>query len=225
MYQYTDRSMFMVVVLCLLASTLGCTAASAHGEATYAMHGIQRDTTLTDYELQLEEQYFAIDAVLEQGIVPEEMSDSLSPYVKGLTIEYRKRIYKEHKRLVLPTTTTFGSAGFFLFVPVVVSLIQGDEVGIGLGLAGVVSLVGLSATSYYNTSSSIRGALGLMGVGCMIATAIRAASVNDSNNRYNTALSNALVIPKDLSYSVFPDFRRLPDGSVIPAVTCSLILR
>lgn len=216
---------YRTVCLYLFAAAIICSAGQVHAAEIQQNSLSRTDTTLSEFELKLEEQYFAVDAVLEAGIEPEEMSDSLSPYVKGLTIEYRERIYKEHKRLVLPTTTASGSAGFFLFVPVVISLIQGDGVGIGLSLAGLGSLVGLSATSYYNTSSSIRGALGLMGVGCMIATAIRAASVNDSNNRYNTALSYALVIPKDFSYSVFPDFRRLPDGSVIPAVTCSLILR
>ncbi len=214
----------IAVLLTLLVSTVLSASTYFHANLPHSLRCYQPDTTLSEFELKLEEQYFAIDAVLEAGIEPEEMSDSLSPYVKGLTIEYRERIYKEHKRLVLPTTTASGSAGFFLFVPVVISLIQGDGVGIGLSLAGLGSLVGLSATSYYNTSPTIRGALGLMGFGCLIATAIRAASVNDSNNRYNTALSYALVIPKDFSYSVFPEFRRLPDGSVIPAVTCSLLL-
>jgi len=216
--------MYRTVRLYLIATAIICYAGQVHAAKIQQNNLLATDTTLSEFELKLEEQYFAIGAILDAGVETDYLSDSLYPYVKGLTTEYRKRIYKEHKRLVFPTTTSSGSLGFFLFVPVVVSFIQGDGVGIGLSLAGVGSLVGLSATSYYNTSSSIRGALGLMGLGCLIATAIRAASVNDSNFRYNTALSNALVIPKDLSYSVFPELRRLPDGSVIPAVTYSLIL-
>ncbi|MFN5876618.1 MAG: hypothetical protein ACK45E_10100 [Ignavibacteria bacterium] len=215
---------FIAVLLMLLASSVMSASPYFRANQPHSLRCYQQDTTLSDYQLKLEEQYFAIDAILEEGVEIEHVADSIKPYVKGLTIEYRERIYKEHKRLVLPTTTASGSLGFFLFVPVVISFIQGDGIGIGLSLAGLGSLVGLSGTSYNNTNPSIRGALGLTGIGCLIATAIRAASVNDSNNRYNTALSYTLVIPKDFSYSVFPEYRRLPDGSVIPAVTCSLLL-
>ena len=214
-----------IAVLCaILTGPIFSVSASLRANEDPFVISMRQDTSLSDYERKSEEKYFAISAILDEGVDKEFLIDSIGPYAKGLSLEFRERIYKERKRLVLHTTTGSGSLGFILFVPVVVSIIQGDGVGIGLGLAGMGSLVGLSATSYNNTSSSIRGALGIMGVGCLIATTIRAASVNDSNDSYNTALSYALVIPKDFSCTVYPDVRSLHDGTIVPALTFSLKL-
>lgn len=169
------------------------------------------DTTISDYDLKQEESYFAIQAILEEGVEIEDISDSIGPHVKGLTLAYRERIYKEQKRFAYNGTAVGGFGNAAIFLPMLGSLLQGDGVGIMLGVAGVgCLLVG---------PSPIMPALGL---GLLIAGAVRECTVNSRNNRHNEALSEALRLPKDFSYSISPGLRCLPDGTYIPNMQLSV---
>jgi hypothetical protein len=86
------------VLLTLLVSTVLSASTYFHADQPHSLRCYQPDTTLSDYELKLEGQCFAIDAILEEGVETEHVADSNKPYVKGLPMEFRERIYKEHKR-------------------------------------------------------------------------------------------------------------------------------
>lgn len=84
---------FSIVVLwaILTGSVFSVSASLRANEDPFAI-SMQQDTSLSDYERKSEEKYFAISAILEEGVDKEFLIDSIGPYVKGLSLEFRERI-------------------------------------------------------------------------------------------------------------------------------------
>jgi hypothetical protein len=218
------KSIYSLIVLVVVYLT---SSASAAGIAVTRLDDLLLvDSTTIELDVESEEKYFAIDAILDEGVESDDMADSIRPYIKGLPIEYRKRIFKEHKRAAFQDGPNFASASKgFLYVPVIASIRQGDGVGIMTGLVGITSLVALASSHGSSEVSNTSSYLGIAGVGLLVYTAIRATVVNRRNIEHNSALKNALQLPTDFSYSLTPTLRLLPNGSVMPALSLSVSLQ
>jgi hypothetical protein len=218
------KSIYSLIVLVVVYLT---SSASAVGIAVTRLDDLLLvDSTTTEFDVESEEKYFAIDAILDEGVEGDDMADSIRPYIKGLPLEYRKRIFKEHKRAAFQDGPNFASASNgFLYVPVIASIRQGDGVGIMTGLVGITSLVALASSHGSSEVSNASSYLGIAGVGLLVYTAIRATVVNRRNIEHNSALKNALQLPTDFSYSLTPTLRLLPNGSVMPALSLSVSLQ
>jgi hypothetical protein len=215
------HSLFALVVVYLTSS------ASAAGIAVTRLDDLLLvDSTTIEFDVESEEKYFAIDAILDEGVEGDDMADSIRPYIKGLPIEYRKRIFKEHKRAAFQDGPNFAYASKgFLYVPVIASIRQGDGVGILTGLVGITSIVALASSNGSSEVSNASSYLGIAGVGLLVYTAIRATVVNRRNIEHNSALKNALQLPTDFSYSLTPTLRLLPNSSIMPALSLSIALQ
>ena len=217
---------FSIVVLwaILTGSVCSVSAGLRANEDPFAI-SMQQDTSLSDYERKSEEKYFAISAILEEGVDKEFLIDSIGPYVKGLSLEFRERIYREHKRVAIDNMNPVATNEIMLGIPIIASIRQGDGVGIAAGLVGIACL-GVAALG--NSGSSVQsnsGGAGLLGVGLLVFTTIRAYSVNGRNINHNKALAEALRLPVDFTFSLFPTLRNLPDGTRIPALSFNMQLR
>jgi hypothetical protein len=218
------KSIFSLIVLVVVYLT---SSASAVGMAVTRLDDLLLvDSTTIEFDVESEDKYFAIDAILDEGVESDDMADSIRPYIKGLPLEYRGRIFKEHKRAAFQDGPNFAYASKgFLYVPVIASIRQGDGVGILTGLVGIISLVALASSNGSSEVSNASSYQGIAGVGLLVYTAIRATVVNRRNIEHNSALKNALQLPTDFSYSLTPKLRLLPNSSIMPALSLSIALQ
>lgn len=217
--------LLIIVLWTILAGTLSSVSARIHANDGLLAFTTQQDTSLAEYERKSEEKYFAISAILEQGVKPEDLSDSIGPYVKGLSLEFRERIYKERKRVAIDNMNPVATNEAMLAIPVIASIRQGDGIGVAAGLVGITCL-GVAALG--NSGSSVQTnseGPALLGVGLLVFTTIRAYTVNGRNINHNKALAEALRLPTDFTFSISPTLRSLPDGTRIPALSLSMQLR
>lgn len=203
---------------CVVAWSCTGECLAAEGTASFP----NPDTTQSDSELQSEEQYFIVDAILDEGLAPEEIADSIGPHVKGLTLEHREMLYKEHKRFTLHKVKSLGSLQALLVIPLIASIGQGDGTGILLGIGGLGCLYAASSSGSNSSVSEASGYFFLGGLGMLIVGGVRALVIDNRNAEHNTQLSSVLHFPMDVSCTVNPTLRSFPDGTIYPTLSLNI---
>ena len=192
------------VVVAVLVTTQAWSTESPTANAT-------PDSTISEQQLRSEESYFAISSLLDSKLETDQLIDSLSPYTRDLSPYHRNKLYKQYSRYTVYSTLGIGP---------IMSVLQGDGLGIGLFLGGVaIGTSGAYLAAREDVSAAIGGAMLWTGIGCVVASAIRAGSVNTDRREYNNVLRAALRVPEDMSYSLTPSIMSLPNGTVAPSLT------
>jgi hypothetical protein len=174
------------------------------------------DSSISERQLQSEESYFAISALLDSNLSATELMYYLAPYARALNPDHRSKLYRKYKMFTVPTTFGIGP---------IVSILQGDGLGIGLFGGGVALIAGtLVLTSSGSGTPFVANLMLYSGFGCIIASAVRAGNVNDERKEYNNVLRAALRLSDDVSYQLTPFVRQFPDGTIAPTLVLQVRL-
>lgn len=185
--------------------------------SAYSISVPASDSSINERQVQSEKSFFIISALLDSRPDEAQLIDSLAPYARALNADHRSKLFRQYKRFTVPSTFGIGP---------IVSVLQGDGLGIGLFGGGVALITGtLVLTNNGYGTPFVANLMLYSGFGCVIASAIRAGNVNDERKEYNNVLRAALRLSDDVSYQLTPFVRQFSDGTIAPTMVLQARLK